>query len=310
MPTAVVDIGTNTLLLLIVDDTGVPLVDLCRFGRLGQGLDATGKLHPDAIKRSLDICREYRAVMDEHGVTTPIIAATQAMREAKNANEFVPEAEAIFRAKLDIIAGTREAELAFASVAHTFPELQGSAYVVVDVGGGSTELIVTDGKTIVSAVSVPIGAVRMTERHIKSDPPARAELDALGADITSHLAALALPHGVPLVATAGTATTIASIDLALATYDPNRVTGHRMERAQVDALTERLLRSTAAERKDIVGLQPQRADVIAAGAAIYRAALARIDSPVMIACDRGIRWGIAYEQLATRRSTSDQNRSD
>jgi len=299
--TAVVDIGTNTLLLLIIDDKGAPLVDLCRFGRLGQGLDSTGRLHPDAIARSLDICREYRGVMDQHGITTPIVIATQAMREAKNASDFVPEAEAIFRAKLDIIAGTREAELAFASVAHTFPDLAGSAYVVVDVGGGSTELIVTDGTRVVSAVSVPIGAVRLTERHIKSDPPSRGELDALDADITKHLAALELPHGVPLVATAGTATTIAAIDLALTTYDANRVTGHRMDRAKVDALADRLLGSTAAQRKDIVGLQPQRADVIAAGTAIYRSALARIDSPVMIACDRGIRWGVAYEQLAAGR---------
>ena len=297
MNTAVVDIGTNTLLLLIVDETGKPLVDLCRFGRLGQGLDATGKLAPEAIARCLDICREYRGVMDEHGIAAPIVIATQAMREAKNASEFVPEAETIFRGTIEIIAGPREAELAFTSVAQTFPELAGTAYVVVDVGGGSTEFIVTDGTRMVSAVSVPIGAVRLTERHIKSDPASTAEIGALHTDIANHIAALELPHGVPLVGTAGTATTMAAIDLALASYDADRVTGHRMERTAVAALVDRLIRSTAADRAAIVGLQPQRADVILAGVAIYARVLDRIRSSVMIACDRGIRWGIAYEQL-------------
>jgi exopolyphosphatase / guanosine-5'-triphosphate,3'-diphosphate pyrophosphatase len=299
--TAVVDIGTNTLLLLIVDDTGKALVDLCRFGRLGQGLDATGNLAPEAIARSLDICRDYRAVMDEHGIDAPIVIATQAMREAKNASDFVPAAEAIFRGKIEIIGGPREAELAFKSVAQTFPDLAGSAYVVVDVGGGSTEFIVTDGKIVVSAVSVPIGAVRLTERHIKTDPATDDEIGALHADIAKHLSALELPHGVPLVGTAGTATTMAAIDLALASYDAAQVTGHRMSRSAVAALFDRLLRSTATERAAIVGLQPQRADVILSGVAIYARALDRIRASIMITCDRGIRWGIAYEQLGAAR---------
>jgi len=136
--TAVIDIGTNTLLLLIVDDQLRRVVDLCRFGRLGKGLDASGRLDPGAIAKSLEICREYRAVMDEHGVGAPAVIATQAMREAKNAAEFVGPAEQILRTTIEVIGGTREAELAFLSVARTFPELAGKPYVVVDVGGGST----------------------------------------------------------------------------------------------------------------------------------------------------------------------------
>jgi exopolyphosphatase/guanosine-5'-triphosphate,3'-diphosphate pyrophosphatase len=113
MNTAVIDIGTNTLLLLVVDDHLKRVVDLCRFGRLGKGLDASGRLDPGAIAKSLEICREYRAVMDEHGVAAPSVIATQAMREAKNAADFVGPAEAILRAKIEVIGGTREAELAF-----------------------------------------------------------------------------------------------------------------------------------------------------------------------------------------------------
>src|ERR1700704_2705433 len=112
MRTAVIDIGTNTLLLLIVDEAMRPVVDLCRFGRLGKGLDASGRLADDAIAKSLEICREYRRVMDEQGVERPIVIATQAAREAKNAADFVGPAEAILRASIEVIAGKREADLA------------------------------------------------------------------------------------------------------------------------------------------------------------------------------------------------------
>lgn len=296
MNRAVIDIGTNTLLLLIVDDQLRRVVDLCRFGRLGKGLDASGNLAADAVARSLEICREYRRVMDEHGVTAPAVIATQALREAKNAQDFVAPAQEILQAPIEVIGGTREAELAYTSVAQAFPELAGQPYVVVDVGGGSSEFIVTDGTRVVSAVSVPIGAVRLTERHLKHDPPSPEEIAALAADIDRHLAPLELPVDVPLIGTAGTATTMAAVALALATYDPDQITGLRLEPARVDQLRDELLAKTTAERKAMPGIEPQRADVIAAGVAIYARALARIHAPVMIACDRGIRWGLAYER--------------
>jgi exopolyphosphatase / guanosine-5'-triphosphate,3'-diphosphate pyrophosphatase len=292
--TAVIDIGTNTLLLLIIDDQVQRVVDLCRFGRLGKGLDASGQLAPDAIAKSLEICREYRRVMDEHGVTAPAVIATQALREATNSAAFVEPAEAILGARIEIIAGQREAELAFTSVAHALVELAGQAYVVVDVGGGSSEFIATDGKRVVSAVSVPIGAVRLTERHLAHDPPTAREIAALDADIDRHLAKLELPTGVALVGTAGTATTIAAI--ALGAYDPDKVTGLRLSPEKIGELRERLFAASTAERRAMAGVESQRADVIAAGVAIYARAIARIRAPVMIACDRGIRWGLAYER--------------
>src|SRR5262249_862374 len=200
--------------------------------------------------------------------------------------------EAILRAKIEVIGGKREAELASIAVARTFPDLAGTPYVVVDVGGGATELI-----TPTSAVSVPIGAVRLTQRHLKSGPPTVAPVAALDTDIANHLAPLDLPHGVPLVGTAGTATTIAAIKLGLQHYDPEAVTGLRIAPDALDALLIRLFSVTTAERKLIPGMEPERADVIAAGVAIYARAIARIGAPVVIACDRGIRWGIAYERV-------------
>lgn len=294
MNRAVIDIGTNTLLLLIVDGNNRRVVDLCRFGRLGKGLDASGNLAEESVAKSLEICREYRRVMDEHGVETPRVIATQAMREAKNAATFVGPAEQILRAKLEIIAGAREAELAFLSVAKAgVAELEGQAYVVVDVGGGSTELITTDGKRVVSAVSIPIGAVRLTERHLESDPPTAAELAALEAHIDARLPEL--PLNVPIVGTAGTATTLAAVSLALSPYDPDKVTGSRLSAAEVEALYRRIAAATVAERKTMTGMEAQRADVIAGGAAIYARIMHRTNAPVFIACDRGIRWGLVYE---------------
>lgn len=296
MHRAVIDIGTNTLLLLIVDDELRRVVDLCRFGRLGKGLDASGRLADDAIGKSLEICREYRRVMDEHGVAAPAVIGTQALREAANAAAFVGPAEQILGARIEIIEGTREAQLAALAVARTFPELAGARYVVIDVGGGSTELIASDGARVVSAVSVPIGAVRLTERHLHHDPPSAAELAALEADIDARLQPLALPSGVPIVATAGTATTLAAVHLALAVYDPDRVTGLRLPPAEIDAMYARLARATVAERRAIPGVAPERADVIVAGAAIYARAARRIAAPEVIACDRGIRWGLVFER--------------
>jgi exopolyphosphatase/guanosine-5'-triphosphate,3'-diphosphate pyrophosphatase len=305
MPTAVIDIGTNTLLLLVVDEAMRPILDECRFGRLGRGLDATGRLAPEAIAESLDICREYRRLLDDTGVACPTIVGTQALREATNVRDFIAAAEEILRAPIQIIDGAREAELAFTSVARSFPELAGSPFVVVDVGGGSTEIVATDGARVTAAVSVPIGAVRMTERHLAHDPPTAEEVRALFADIdrqlAHHLAALDVPSGATVVGTAGTATTLAAVALRLRRYDPVAVTGFRLEPSALEAQLARLLGLTVAERRALKGMEPQRADVIAGGVAIYSRIVSRLDAPVLVTADRGVRWGLVYEQAAVTR---------
>ena len=299
--TAVIDIGTNTLLLLVVERDArgalVPVRDLCRFGRLGQGLDASGRLHGEAITRSIAICREYAAVMQELGVAQRFVIGTQALREAHNAAAFVGPAEQLLGAKIEIIEGAREADLAFRAVAATFPELRGSSYVVVDVGGGSTEIIATrDGSSVQSATSVKIGAVRLRERHLHGDPPTADEVRALVADIDGALAPLALPKGVIVIGTAGTATTLASVQLGLHAYDPDRVTGLRLEAPVVDAALVRLLSMTIERRRALPGMVVERADVLPAGVAIFSRVIAKVAAPAMIVCDRGIRWGVAHER--------------
>ena len=304
MRTAVIDIGSNTLLLLVVEPTvdGLkPIVDLCRFGRLGKGLDATGKLDPVSITNSLEICREYRKVMDELGVQQKAIVGTAALREATNSADFVTPAEALLGAPIEIIAGRREADLAFTAVKNTFPELAGQPYVVVDVGGGSTEFVITDGTEVTNAISIPIGAVRLTERHLKSDPPTAAQLAALAADIDQAIAPVHLPRAITVIGTAGTATTMAAVKLGLAQYDPDAVTGLRLSPEAIAAQLAQLAAATVEERKLIPGVVAQRADVIAAGVAIYARVVHAIGAPAMITCDRGIRWGVAYECSAGAR---------
>jgi exopolyphosphatase/guanosine-5'-triphosphate,3'-diphosphate pyrophosphatase len=299
----VIDIGTNTLLLLVAErcaDGQVRAVcDVCRFGRLGQGLDASKHLHPDAIARSLVICREYRALLDHHRVEKVRVIATQAMREAENASELVGPASSILDANVETIDGAREAELAYLAQARSLPALQGQPFVVADVGGGSTEIIVSDGARVVSAVSVPIGAVRLAERHVKSDPPSAAERKALDADIDAQLAPLQLPSGATLVAVAGTATNLAAADLAMERYDAEKVHGHTIAPAAFAKLTDRLFGATIAQRREIVGIEAQRADVIPAGAAIFARLAARVSAPRIVVSDRGIRWGLAYEALSS-----------
>ena len=297
----VIDIGTNTLLLLIAeqraDNSIVAVVDECRFGRLGKGLDASGELAIGSMADSLAICHEYRALLDQYEIEAPTVIATQAMREARNADEFVGPAQAILRAPLQIIAGDREAALAAASVRGGLPQLQGQRYIVVDVGGGSTEFIVTDGSNIESAVSVPVGAVRMTERFLKSDPPLETEIAALDTFLATALGALQLPSGLAMIGTAGTATTLAAIHLQLSTYSADRVTGVAFTPTQLEDICQRIGRASVSERKTWPGMVAQRADVIAGGTAILRAAVHAAQATSFTVCDRGIRWGMAAELL-------------
>jgi exopolyphosphatase/guanosine-5'-triphosphate,3'-diphosphate pyrophosphatase len=293
---AIIDIGTNTMLLLIVDEAMKPIVDACRFARLGQGLDASGRLADDAIARGLEVCREYRAMLDTHGVAVPVVVGTQALREASNRDAFAVPAHDILRAPVEVITGVREAELAFASVVRTFPDL--SRVVVVDVGGGSTEIVVGEGGTIARATSLPIGAVRLTERHLKNDPPSAEEARALFREIDIHVDTIDVPRGIPVVATAGTATTLAALALRLVKYDAEQVTGYRMSSMAIDAQLARLLTANLVARRAMRGMEAGRADVIAAGVAILSRLVGRMEAPELIVADRGVRWGIAYEHAS------------
>lgn len=301
---AVIDIGTNTLLLLVGESQTSGRVrvlhDACRFGRLGQGLDRSGVLADEAVARSLDILREYRTIIDRLEVDAVAALGTQALREARNSDSFTVPATEILRIPIEIIAGHREAALVYRAVAAEFPALEGTPFVVGDVGGGSTEIIVAGGRGVTSFDSVPIGSVRLTERHLHGDPPAPGEVQALFADIDGALSGLALPAEVRVVGTSGTATSIAAIAQAMPAYDRERVNGFTMPVEAVTQQLSRLLSLTLDDRRRMPGLEPQRADVIAAGVAIFARLLQQVRARDFMVSDCGVRWGMAYE-LASRR---------
>lgn len=299
---AAIDIGSNTLLLLVAevgaDGTLRPVVDECRFGRLGQGLARGRRLAPESVARSLEVLRDYRRLLDEAGARRIGVVGTQALREAEDAGDFTGEAEAILGAPVEIIAGEREAALVAAATTASFPELCAGEVVVADVGGASTEILVVAGGAVRSLVSVPIGAVKLSEQHLASDPATADEARALLAAVDEALAELALPEVAVVIGTAGTATSLATIEQKLLDYDPARVQGFRLDSASVDRLLARLLELTIAEKRRLRGLEPQRADVIAGGVAVYARLLRRIGAREIVVSDRGVRWGLAAELAA------------
>lgn len=299
MRLAAIDCGTNTVLLLVAElqpdrvPRLVKVADFLEMPRLGQELDRTGRLHPDAMARTLLalVAQRQRAV--ELGAEEIQAIATESLRAASNGAEFlarVAEAGVLLR----VISGQEEARLSFRSVAASLPLPPGAKRSVLDIGGGSTELIVgTEGPE--QSASVPIGSVRLTERLIRSDPPTADEKAALERTIEEALDGLPEPAG-ELVALAGTATTVGALHLGLTSYDSARIDGMRVPVPALAALVERLGGLTVAERCALPGLDSRRADVIYAGAMILLRVALRARVPEVVISDRGVRWGALEEQ--------------
>lgn len=299
---AVIDVGSNTLLMLVAERRAGEIVrirDECRFGRLGQGLDDSGALSRAAIDRSLSILREYRDAAAGLGASRVAAIGTQALREARNSDAFLLPARQILGTPVEVIGGEREAELAFSAALAASEELSRGDVVVADVGGASTEVIAGHAGRLLDQVSLPLGCVRHTERHLASDPPTNDEMKALIADVDRALGSmpLATPRGASLVGSGGTASTLAAVALGLSEYDPDRVHGTRLSLAAVEAELSRYLSMTTEERRALPGMEPERADVIAAGVTIYTRLIGRLDAPELVISDRGVRWGLALELL-------------
>ncbi len=296
---ATIDIGSNTLLLLIVeprDGRFVTLVSECEYGRLGQGLaDGKNRLHPEAIERSLAIVKDYRQILQAHQVDAIAVVATQALREAENRDAFIVPAEYLLGCKIELISGEREAKLVAQAVLQNFPELCKSAAVIVDVGGASTEFIFVEQGRIIWVKSIAIGAVRMHERYLHSEVPTQEETETLFAAIDAAIAEVSLPDSVTVVGTAGTATTLASMHLRLPDYNPEAIDGLSLAPEEVASCLNMLLKRNSEEKKALPGLPAKRADVIAAGVAIYWRVLEKCAATRLVVCDKGIRWGLCYE---------------
>ncbi|MGW0933198.1 Ppx/GppA phosphatase family protein [Streptomyces sp. NPDC002644] len=307
---AAVDCGTNSIRLLVADcdpATGT-LTDLDRrmtVVRLGQGVDRTGRLAPDALERTFAACREYAAVIGKHGAERIRFVATSASRDAENRDEFVAGVLDILGVEPEVITGDQEAEFSFTGATR---ELAGRTdlekpFLVVDIGGGSTEFVVGDDQ-VRAARSVDVGCVRMTERHLVDggavvDPPTEERIAAIRADVEAALdlaeRTVPLREARTLVGLAGSVTSVSAIAQDLPEYDSRAIHHSRVGYERVREITGRLLRSTHAERSEIPSLHPGRVDVIGAGALVLQAIMERIGAEEVVVSEHDILDGIAYK---------------
>jgi len=313
---AAIDCGTNSLRLLVADvDTGLRrLADVVRrmeIVRLGQGVDATGRLAPDALDRTLHTLGEYADIIHRSGATSVRMVATSATRDAANAAEFSAAVTMILGQPPEVLTGGEEAALSFAgATAELAAGMAGESplpgpYLVVDIGGGSTEFVLgnPDGGNGLAACSMDIGCVRMTERHLHGDPPTAAQIEAASTDIDAAIAeAAAAVHADrarTLVGLAGSVTTVAGIALDLPAYDPEKIHHARITADQVHEVTRNLLSLTVAQRREIGVMHPGRADVIGAGALVLDRIMTDLGFAEVVASEHDILDGIAWS-LAER----------
>ncbi len=281
MRVAVVDIGTNSTRLLIaeVDAGSGSLQELVRRSevtRLGEGVDANGVLSAGAIARTCARLEEYAALIAEHGCEANMAVLTSAVRDASNGGEFAAEVRERFSLDPHVLSGQEEAQLTFLGAMSGRPAAA-EPTVVIDIGGGSTEFVVGVGRSAGFHTSLPIGVVRMSERHIRDDPPTPAELQELARDVRETLLA-GIPEDerapvVRAIGVAGTATSAASIDQELDPYDPARVHGYELLLGTVEMLLARLADLDEGGRRSVVGLNPDRAPTIVAGMVVLAEAM-------------------------------------
>jgi len=302
---AFIDIGTNAILCLIVEigDSGrfSVLEDLAEIPRLGEGVDRTKRIGAAGERRSVEVLESYLQQCRNLGVEEIIAVGTSALRDAHNSGEVCARLNARLGFEIRVISGDEEAAYSFLSVQRGLP-LAGRELLVIDVGGGSTEFIRGDDSGVAEALSVDLGAVRLTERLLRSDPVKTEEYEGMVALIDRELAPLRerwrnSGSTLTLVGIAGTFTTLAAVEKKLTRYSHSEVHGSRLTLAEVRRQARLFLDKTIAERREIPGLEPKRADVILAGACLIERIMTFFHTEDVIVSDQGVRYGLLYEQL-------------
>jgi exopolyphosphatase/guanosine-5'-triphosphate,3'-diphosphate pyrophosphatase len=293
---AAIDQGTNTTRLLVADVADGCVDELhreTRITRLGEGVDARRRLLPVPIARVRNVLSDYRRTAEALGAERTLLIATSAIRDAENGEALLGEIEWSYGFATQLLSGHDEAALTFRGVA-LGRELHEET-LVVDVGGGSTELVVGTSDGLLFHDSVDVGSVRMTERFLHSDPPTRDELDACANGVHEALPGLEATRAIGV---AGTLTTLAALDLNLREYDRSRVHGHVFTSAAVEAQLARLAALTVAERRELPAMEPERAPVIVAGVVIVREVLARYGLDTIEVSEHDILDGAALAAAA------------
>ncbi len=301
MNLAGIDCGTNSTRLLVADDEGHTLERLMRITRLGQGVDATGRLADEAITRTVAVLEEYREVLDRHSVKGLRMTATSAARDASNRNDFFEAATAAVGAVPELLGGEEEARLSFLGATSDLDHADGP-FLVADIGGGSTEFAVGTGAPDGGpdgVLSTDIGCVRLTEKFLHSDPPAPEELSQCFDVVRGHLddVAQVIPSVAEVrrfVGLAGTVTTMAAVELGLATYDRDRIHHFVLTRVAAEDVFRTLATETRRQRVHNPGLEEARADVIVGGAVIVVAIMRYFELSECLVSEADILDGLVH----------------
>jgi len=295
---AVVDVGSNSTRLLVAEvDQGrvKEVVRRSTVTRLGRGVDLSGQLSAEAIEAACEAIAKYMEICREEGVETVAAIATSAVRDASNGSAFVAELRERFALTARVLDGEEEARLTYRGATAERPPSEPT--LVIDIGGGSTEMVVGAGEEITFHASLQAGVVRHTERHFSGDPPSAAEMEALAGDVRGLIAAAIEGHDEARarqgIAVAGTPTSLASVALGLEPYDPARVHGHVLSLATIQRLLSRFASAPLPERQAIPGLHPDRAPTIIAGAVILIEAMRAFDLDQIQASEHDILYGVA-----------------
>jgi exopolyphosphatase/guanosine-5'-triphosphate,3'-diphosphate pyrophosphatase len=303
MRVATIDIGTNTVLLLVaergVDGVLRAVEERATITRLGEGVDRTKRLTPAAIERTRACLEDYAGVVRRAGADRVAVVGTSAMRDAGGGEAVRESVHAALGVEARVVSGEEEARLTFLGAVSGLPLTAPGAVVVFDIGGGSTEVVIGlpgHPPALAFAGSFDVGSVRLTERHVAHDPPTAAERDVITRAARDAFARVpALPDAQVPIGIAGTVTTLAAVALALVPYDGTRIHGHVMARGDLEGVVERLAGLDLAARRDVPGMEPKRADVIVAGGLIALALVDHWGARAVRVSDRGVRWGLAEE---------------
>ena len=300
MKIASLDLGTNSLILVVAEWDGTtftPLFEDVQMVRLGQDLAKRGSLHPKAKRRCLKELRNFSEKIDQFEVKNVLAAGTAALRKAGDGAMFVQEIEDQLGFRFKIISGDEEASLTFKAIQREFSDLA-QQFIMIDIGGGSSELVVGDGNRILSKTSLEVGTVSFTERFIQHDPPTTEELNAASSSIAELMDHFSVSLSSRMtVGVAGTVTTLKAVDVAMDKYDPSIIHRSQLNKDDVVRLGNLFRSMPTKDRVKLKGLSPKRADIIPMGATILETFMEELNLESIYVSDRGLRWGLLYDWI-------------
>ena len=295
---ASIDIGTNTVLMLIADvqrDGSLTVVrDEHCIGRLGKGVDEYGIILKETFDRIHDILFQFQKIADSHGIQHISVCGTSALRDAKNRQEFVDFMKEKLALEIRILSGMEEAELTYLGVVSEYRTKIGSkSYTVLDIGGGSTEIVTGSETHVTSSISIDIGSVRLTERILKKNPPDTGQLEHAFQFVRDQLKDIfPLSPANIVIGVAGTLTTLAALDLRMESFDKNLIRRHILKVETIDRIFQELRPLTLDQLQKYPQIHPSRADILLAGIIILRETLRKLNVSIITVSERGLRYGI------------------